>query len=86
MNNINPQNSGKSNGGDWLTIFIAVAIPLLATMADPHVTLWVTFAAMVVLSIHQWRRGQFKGLIILPAIGAAVVVSASIVFWLKRRH
>ena len=86
MNNTNSQNGGKANSGDWLPTLIAVAIPLLATMADPYVTLCVTFLAMVVLAVYQWRRGQFRGLIIFPAFGAAVVLSTLLVVWLKGRH
>ena len=76
----------KPKGGAWFSILVAVAIPLLATMADAYVTLWVTFGALALLGLFQWRRGQFKGLVIFPAIGAAIVLSALIVFWLKGRH
>ena len=86
MNDTNSQNGRKADGGDWLPTLIAVAIPLLATMADPYITLCVTFAAMVVLAVYQWRRGQFRGLIIFPAVGAAVVLSALLIFWLRGRH
>ena len=86
MSDPNSQNGRRATGGDWLPTLIAVAIPLLATMADPRITLCVTFAAMVVLAVYQWRKGQFKGLIIFPAVGAAVVLSALLVVWLKRRH
>ena len=85
LNDRNSQNNQKEDGA-WLTTIIAVAIPLLATMADPHVTLWVTFAAMVVLALYQWRQRRFNGLVIFPAVGAAVVLSALLVFWLKSRH
>jgi len=62
-----------------------VGVPMMATMADPRVTLGVTFALLVALTVYYGRRSPFRLSWMISLAGAAAVLAALVVFLLKQQ-
>ena len=59
---------------DWISVVVAVGVPLMATMADPQVTLGVTFSLLMALTVYYRIRSPFRPLWMIALAGAAVVL------------
>jgi hypothetical protein len=79
-------NPPSRNEDEWISVVVAVGVPLMATMADPRVTLGVTFALLVALAVYYRLRSPFRPLRMIALAGAAVALAALVVFLLKQRH
>ena len=71
---------------DWISVMVAVGVPLMATMADPRVTLSATLALMLALTVYYRRRSPFRASWMISLAGAAAVLAALGVFLLNQRH
>ena len=79
-------NPPSRNEDDWLSVLVALGVPLMATLANPRVTLGFTVVLLVTLTVQYWRRSPFQLAWIISLAGAAAALAALLVFPLRPKH
>ena len=73
----------QPKASDWLSMVVATALPLLATFASPWVSMPITLATLLLMSVHYRRTSNSRVGPAVSLLGAAVVAVAMVYLWMR---